>query len=247
MALGPTTAPAWSAEVEAAMAEEQADPRQLSAFDHMPLPAVIDLLLATTTLTTTGDAKRGWRVASDTAGTQLAWFVVKRGGRALLLGGPGMLAGIGAEVFAALGRGDLAGARAWLTRVADDPTLPTGHPVADFLRRHRDVLDAADRPMVELMASLFMSDRFPASAVPAVRTCGGFTATDDLKLCALARATRAATAGAHDEMVAAARVFVAALPDDALATALLGRALALAGKAAEGPAARCRAGQAPGR
>jgi hypothetical protein len=87
--------------------------------------------------------------------------------------------------------------------------------------------------MVELMASWFMSDRFPASAVPAVRTCGGFTATDDLKLCALARATRAATAGAHDEMVADARVFVAALPDDALATALLGRALPC-GKAAEG-------------
>jgi hypothetical protein len=95
---------------------EQADPRQLSAFDHMPLPAVIDLLLATTTLTTTGDAKRGWRGLRHRG--HAARVVRRQARRTALLGGPGMLAGIGAEVFAALGRATnrrARGSRGWPT------------------------------------------------------------------------------------------------------------------------------------
>ena len=236
MAMGPTAAPPWGPESEAAMVDEQVDPRELSAIDHMPRAMVVDLMLATTSFTAVGDATHGWRVASDTAGTPLAWFVVKRGGRAFLVGSPGLTAGIGAEVLAALGRRELPAARAWITRVVDDPTLPAGDLVADFLRRHRDAWPGAERTLLELAAGLLLGEHMPASAVRAVAACGGFTATDDQRVCGAAQMMYAQQHADTAAMLAGGRALAAAATDNSAMVALAARGLAQVGQVSEATA-----------
>lgn len=234
--IGAVANPPWSADTESELAASASDSLNTGTFALWPEAAVVDLLMSSTTVTATGDAKHGWRVVIDSAGNQLAMFVVKRGGRAFMVGGPVLTTGVGTEMHAALGRGDLAGARAWLVRLADDPTRLTSTTFGAFLARHRAEFDDAPRPLLELAASLAMGPRLPARSLPIVRTCAGLTGVDDRIVCASTLGDYAMANHDWREAVAAGQALLAATPDDAGATGWLGRALAADGKLADAAA-----------
>ncbi len=234
--IGAVANPPWSTDTESELAASASDSLNTGSLALWPEAAVIDLLMSSTTVTSTGDAKRGWRVVIESAGNQLALFVVKRGGRAFLVGGPALTAGVGAEMHAALRRGDLAAARAWLVRLADDPTRLTSTTFGTFLARHRAEFDDAPRPLLELAASLAMGPRLPARTLPIVRACAGLTDVDDRVVCAGTLGDYAMANHDWREAIAAGQALLAATPDDLGATAWLARALASDGKLADAAA-----------
>lgn len=165
----------WSATTEAALEHEA------TAIDTRTMPAAVmlDSMVASGVITTRGDAKAGWTITLTLAGNSITLFVALRNQRAYLVGGPNLLPGVGVEIGERLAQDDLPGARAWLTRVLDDPTLTNDSPGVAMALRHRSDLATASKAQLEVLGSMLMSEHAPISALPRLRACTGFTEAAD--------------------------------------------------------------------
>ncbi|MBP6846762.1 MAG: DUF3857 domain-containing protein [Kofleriaceae bacterium] len=186
LTVGPVAKPPWSADTEAALAEIAAG--VIGGFTTTDLAALssdvlLDVMHAVAPGTVRGDAKAGWDVTIDFMGRPFTLYVVLRDQRAYLIGGNALTAGVGREAIDRIAHKDLAGARAWLTRLADDVTPLPGVDELDLLKRHRTDLAAAPAPVLETIAWSLFAPHAPRAGLASLRACGGLTADADRDAC----------------------------------------------------------------
>ncbi len=142
----------------------------------LPRAVVVDLSMATATLTTVGSATDGWRVEFDGGNGRMGFYVVLDKAGARLIGGTGMTTDVGRLMLALVARKDVAGAARWLKRVIDDVgTAPSDDTLEDLLAiYHDEIAGAAGTPpsaSLEVAAALLVAPHAPATAVPILRRC----------------------------------------------------------------------------
>ena len=221
-------------------ATEVALERESSGVETRGLPSTVlfDSMMSTTTFTATGDAKAGWTVKIDLAGNVFTLYVVLRNQRAFLVGGIGLTDGIGREMHDLLGRGDLAGARTWLTRLADDPALVADRGIGALLKRHRDAFGRMPKAQLEVLAWLLMPGNATPQALTSLRACSGFTSVDDRDVCFTVSVAAAHTLRDWASAIKFAREELSTSPGDPASLALRARIAAFApGGVAEAEAA----------
>lgn len=235
MTLGPVTKPPWSPATETLLAELNDQITRQRGGDAAVLPAatMLESTVAGMTFTTQGDAKAGWTITAEAGAHVFTMYIALRNRRAYLVGGSSFFNGVGEEVRLRLASGDLAGARAWITKLLADPHFSIADGPIALLRRHHGELATASKAQLEVMAAILTSSP-TTGTLPRLRACGGYTAREDRFAC-LKLGTQIAL-HAHDwpTLATFASEALAVAPDDPVEISVLAKRAAFA---SGGPAA----------
>ncbi|HVV88512.1 MAG TPA: DUF3857 domain-containing protein, partial [Kofleriaceae bacterium] len=226
--------PPWGREAEEDLAQERrgVDPI-LRAQPKIPATALFDFSMAAMAPTVEGNAADGWRIVYTAGGTQIVFYVALERGRAVLLGGNGVVGGAGRSILDALHRHDLARARRLAGYLATD--LVQGYDqTRAFLHRHAGDLSTASAPMLELIGAMMLNARAPAEAAPIIHRCAGLTDDDDLADCERVASAAYVAAGAFADAFAEVQAYAGGHPGDHQAMELLAELVERTGKPLDG-------------
>ncbi len=231
---GPRRDSPWTTETEADLAADTpATDDALRTGLKVPSLVFFDFVVAGSPLTIDGDARSGWRIVYAPRGASMTYYVALRKGRAVLLGGTGLPAGIGRELLDAVKRRDLAGARTLIGHLVDDLAHHPDSYRWAFIDRHKSELATAPAALLELIGAMLLVERSPAIAAPILRRCAGLPDDDDRTACRYMAAGAYVNSRQWPEAIEQQRALVAAQPDDPLASNRLGKLLAVTGKPTE--------------
>jgi tetratricopeptide (TPR) repeat protein len=245
----PVPRPPWDRDVAGdieAITRSMAGTSWTVSWKKLPARLTADVAASSSKLTLDGDAATGWRVTSVVHGSTTYLYVVLDHGRARLIGGPELPAGVGRQVLALLDRRDLTGATRWLQRLADDQARSpvdnaTGHAVAFAAQVFRAEVAAAGahpppRRALEVIAAFLVSSRTPKLALRHLHRCARVP-TGTQELCRAAETVAANKLHRWAELAEAARHLaeIASTPEKiAFAEGMRARTLAVEGHATAG-------------
>jgi tetratricopeptide (TPR) repeat protein len=204
----------------------------------LPRALVADMFTMMANVTVEGSAADGWRVTLEIGGQRTHYYVALVKGRAELVGVSPVAPGVAHEVLARVRKKDLAGAAAWMGRVADDVTSLGGSPTvpADSITAAQVYqLEIAapskkpSRPALEVAAAFLLAEFDDAVALPILRRC----AVDNLGVKMACQHSLLQGLIRTQSWKDAADVAIALQGDDAVTLRLRATALVHAGRGAE--------------
>jgi len=220
-------APPWDPEIDSELTASGVSMqfiRQLgNGLGTMPMPIMADIVAAGGSEGhPDGSPSEGWRVQLG-ASTPMIMYVGFERGKAKLLGSPELPAGVTGQALALVQRGDLASARRWLDRLADD--IAARHPDNVWAKAYREEKARAtmSKDTLELFAAVGAT-AYHARSTPVLRRCAT-TVEAIRKLCAEALINTHALAKDWVDLAASSRARFDADPTDERAAGQLVRAL----------------------